>query len=115
MTRPLLLEIGCEELPASFLESALEPLGALVPEALARARVRHGRVQTLGTPRRLAVLVHDVAGEVLSHTEDLLGPPESAARTRDGAWSKAAEGFARKLGLEPGALDIAETPKGRYL
>src|SRR5581483_4089494 len=83
----LLVEIGCEELPTSFLDGAMEQLGVLVPEELGRARVQHGAVRVMGTPRRLAVLVREVAPTVPSHEEEILGPPESSARGADGAWS----------------------------
>jgi glycyl-tRNA synthetase beta chain len=96
MASTLLLEIGCEELPTSFLDGALEQLATLVPEELTRARVAFGAVRVLGTPRRLSVLVHDVADAVAAREEELLGPAESAAKTPAGEWSKAAEGFARR-------------------
>lgn len=115
MPATLLLEIGCEELPTSFLDGALDQLRALVPDELARARIAHGDLRVLGTPRRLVVLVAEVAGEVTARDEELLGPPESASRSPQGAWTKAAEGFAKKNNLPVDALSIADTPKGRYL
>lgn len=115
MASTLLLEIGCEELPTSFLDGALEQLSTLAPEELTRARVTFGAVRVLGTPRRLSVLVSGVADSVSAREEELLGPAESAAKTPTGEWSKAAEGFARKNELSLDALSIVETPKGRYL
>jgi glycyl-tRNA synthetase beta chain len=115
MSRTLLLEIGCEELPTSFIRAGMDQLAKLVPAELERARITHGSVRTFGTPRRLAVTVEGVAEEVASRTEELLGPAESAAKGPDGKWTKAAEGFARKNDLALDALTIAETPKGRYL
>ncbi|MEZ4409086.1 MAG: glycine--tRNA ligase subunit beta [Polyangiales bacterium] len=115
MPSTLLLEIGCEELPTSFLDGALSQLAALAPEALAAARVEHGPVRALGTARRLSLLVEGVADAVAAREEELLGPPESASRAADGSWTKAAEGFAKKNGLPLDALSIADTPKGRYL
>src|SRR4051812_28403936 len=115
MPRTLLLEIGCEELPTTFVRSALEQLVKLAGEELARARIPHGDIRTLGTARRLAVLVHGVAESIEARTEELIGPAESAARGADGKWTKAAEGFARKNEIALDALTIADTPKGRYL
>ena len=115
MSRTLLLEIGCEELPTSFVRVGMEQLAKLIPDELNRARITHGEVRALGTPRRLAVIVRDIAEDVAARTEELLGPAESASKTPDGKWSKAAEGFARKNELSLDALTIAETPKGRYL
>ncbi len=115
MPANLLLEIGCEELPTSFLDGALAQLATLIPEELQRARIAHGAVKTLGTARRLAAVVEGLADTVEPREEELLGPPESAARTPDGKWSRAAEGFAKKSEVSIDALDIVETPKGRYL
>lgn len=115
MTKTLLLEIGCEELPTSFLADALGQLEKLLPEELGRARLGHGHVRVLGTPRRLAVLVAGVADGVEAREEEILGPAESAAKGKDGGWSKAAEGFARKNEVSLDDLSIVETPKGRYL
>lgn len=115
MASTLLLEIGCEELPTSFLDGALHQLGTLTLEELARAGLSHETVRTLGTPRRLSVVVEGVPEGVAPREEELLGPAESAAKQPDGTWSKAAEGFARKNGLSLDALAIKDTPKGRYL
>jgi glycyl-tRNA synthetase beta chain len=115
MASTLLLEIGCEELPTSFLDAALDQMAGLVIEELARARLSYDTVRALGTPRRLALLVDGVPAAVASHEEELLGPAESAAKAPDGGWSKAAEGFARKNGIAHADLSIVETPKGRYL
>jgi glycyl-tRNA synthetase beta chain len=115
MSPTLLLEIGCEELPTSFLDGALEQLRTLVSDELSKARIEHGTVRVLGTPRRLAVLVSSVAPEVAAREEEVLGPSESAARAPDGGWTKAAEGFAKKNNVLPSDLSIADTAKGRYL
>ncbi len=115
MSPTLLLEIGCEELPTSFLDGALEQLRSIVSEELSRARIEHGNVRVLGTPRRLAVLVSSVVPEVAAREEEVLGPSESAARSPDGKWTKAAEGFARKNNVLTSDLSIADTAKGRYL
>lgn len=115
MPANLLLEIGCEELPTSFLDGALAQVEALLPEELGRAGIAHGAVRVLGTARRIAAVVSDVADAVPAREEELLGPPESAARTPDGRWSKAAEGFAKKSEVPLDVLEIADTAKGRYL
>jgi glycyl-tRNA synthetase beta chain len=114
MARTLLLEIGCEELPTSFVNSALAQLPSLVQNELALRRVTHGDVRALGTPRRLSVLIEAVDETIASKREELWGPPESAAK-KDGKWTPAAEGFAKKNGLSVDALEIAENEKGRYL
>jgi glycyl-tRNA synthetase beta chain len=114
MTRTLLIEIGVEELPASFVARAAEQMPALVKSALAAARLSHGEIEALGTPRRLAVTVADVAEAQPDLEEEVLGPPRAAAFEADGTPKKAAEGFARKLGLDVSAVRIVSTEKGEY-
>ena len=60
-TSDLLIEIGCEELPASFVETALRALPELAKKKLAELRLGHGDVRALGTPRRLALIVRALA------------------------------------------------------
>jgi glycyl-tRNA synthetase len=60
-TAPFLLEIGTEELPAADLTSAIAQLKSSVPALLEDLRLSHGAVRVLGTPRRLVVVVEDLA------------------------------------------------------
>src|SRR5689334_17064512 len=110
----LLLEIGVEELPSSFVEAALRALPDLATKRLAELRLRHGAVRALGTPRRLALLVSGVAERQADLEEEVTGPPVKAA-FKDGAPTKAAEAFAAKLGCSVADLRRVETPKGEYL
>ena len=57
----LLLEIGAEEIPASFVPAALRQLEEDLAKALGEARLAHGEVRAVGTPRRLAVWARGVA------------------------------------------------------
>ena len=74
MADHLLLEIGTEELPASFVVPALEELQRSLEEKLAAARLAHGPVRPLGTPRRLAVLVESVVPRSPDLRRQVLGP-----------------------------------------
>ncbi len=115
----LLLEIGVEELPASFVDAALSALPELTEAKLAEARLGHGAIRALATPRRLAVLVADVATRQADVDEEVVGPPEAAAY-KDGKPTRAAEAFANKLGVPVASLIIADKPAegrqkaGRY-
>lgn len=110
-TLPLLLEIGAEELPSSFVDAALAALPKIAAEELAKARLSHGAVRALGTPRRLALVVHDVATRQLDLDEEVIGPPETAA-FKDGKPTKAAEAFAAKLGASVESLSVVEKQAG---
>lgn len=110
----LLLEIGVEELPASFVDGALRALPDLFKKKLGELRLAHGEVRALGTPRRLAVIVTGLALAQPDLSEDVTGPPVKAA-FKDGVPTKAAEAFASKLGVPVAELRRVETPKGEYL
>lgn len=106
-SKPLLLEIGCEELPSSFVDGALAALPEIVASRLVALRLAHGTVRALGTARRLSVIVQGVAVAQTDLDEELVGPPESAA-FKDGKPTKAAEAFAAKNGVGLDALFVVE-------
>ena len=88
----LLVEIGCEELPARACAQALDQLPGLAKDALG-----FSPSQVLITPRRLAALFDDVP----ERTQDqwIQGPPVALA-------DKAAAGFAKRHGI--GADELEE-------
>ena len=116
MSLELLLEIGCEEIPAKFVSRALAELPDAVKAKLAAARLSHAGVSVMGTPRRLAILVHGLEETQPDLREDVVGPPVGAAFGPDGAPTKAGIGFAQKNGVDPATLEQREVPgkKGLY-
>ena len=116
MSADLLLEIGCEEIPAKFVTRALAELPEAMTARLTEARLSHTGVEVLGTPRRLAVIVRGLSARQPDLHEDVIGPPASAAFGADGAPSKAGIGFAQKNGVDPASLSKREVPgkKGLY-
>ena len=115
MSQDLLLEIGVEELPAGFVAQAVEALPGLLETRLRELRLTHGSVRALGTPRRLALLVADVASAQPDLDEEVLGPPARVAFDTDGKPTKAAHSFAAKIGVSPDALFKKATDKGDYV
>lgn len=115
MKRDLLLEVGTEEIPAEFFPSCLQDLARLVAKGLDEARLVHGGVRTLGTPRRLALIVTGLADAQEDRTLEEVGPPTRIAFDAEGQPTKAALHFAQKLGVEVGALERKVLPKGEYL
>jgi glycyl-tRNA synthetase beta chain len=113
--RDLLLEIGCEEVPARFIDGAVQQLGDKVSAWLTENRIQHGAVKTYATPRRLTVLIHAVAEKQADKEEEVRGPAARIAKTPDGGWSKAAEGFARKNGLTVDQLTLKEVKGETYV
>ena len=112
---PFLLEIGTEEIPTTFLPQALQDLAALGQQLLSECRLNYHQVRTVGTSRRLALLVDGVQTRQPSLTQEVVGPPKSAAFDASGAPTKAAQGFAKSQGVSVEQLTVKETPKGLYL
>ena len=106
MTKEALLEIGSEELPASFIQPGLDQLKRLAEESLKASGLTHAAIETFGTPRRLAVVLHGLADSSPDQKKAVTGPPESVAKDTQGQWTAAALGFARKQGLKPSDLKI---------
>lgn len=111
----LLLEIGTEEIPAGYIQPALDALAADMTRKLSHLRIDHGVVRTFGTPRRLAIVIGQVALRQKPLTEQVLGPPAQVALDPEGNLTMAARKFAEKVGVAPERLVFVDTPKGRYL
>ncbi|MDE0403793.1 MAG: glycine--tRNA ligase subunit beta [Nitrospira sp.] len=114
-TTSFLLEIGSEELPWQMIHPAMAQLAELMTGLLENHRLFHDRIQTFGTPRRLAVLVQGLASKQTSTLREALGPSKAVAFDAQGQPTKAAEGFAKSQGVDVGDLETRETPKGVYL
>src|SRR5262249_46893447 len=115
MPSDLLLEIGVEELPASFVKSAVDALPGLLERQLREQRVSHGEIGALGTPRRLAVWASGVVERQPDLSDEVLGPPARVAFDAEGKPTRAAAAFAEKSGVAVDALYVKETPKGGYV
>jgi len=98
-----LLEIGGEEMPAPWLPGLREQLAQRFREAAEREHLRPEDVRSLGTPRRM-VLRSRVLARQEDREEKVWGPSLKVARDAQGAWTSAAQGFARKNGVAPEAL-----------
>jgi glycyl-tRNA synthetase beta chain len=114
--RELLLEIGCEELPAGWLPALTQEVGDAVAAQLRGLRLQaEAPAETYSTPRRLAVRIARLAERQTDLEELINGPPVTASFRPDGTPTPAAAGFAAKQGVEVAALERVETPKGVYL
>lgn len=111
----LLFEIGTEELPDWYVTQAHEGLPTLLRERLADVQLEHGSMRAFATPRRLAVIVADVAEATRERSEERRGPPAAIAFDDEGRPTRAALGFAETAGVDPADLEVEETDKGRYL
>lgn len=103
-----LFEIGGEELPPKSLLSLATALHHSVCDALTQAQLPHGRVQFFAAPRRLAILITELADRQPDRTERVDGPPLKAAFDAQGQPTAAALGFARKVGVDLAAIERGE-------
>ena len=111
----LLFEIGAEELPYWYLQPRENRLPELLIQKLEAAGLSHGAVQYFATPRRLAVLVHDLAETTPRRREERRGPPASAAVNEAGEYGPAAHAFAKRNNASLDDIEVRETEKGSYL
>ncbi|MBE9119952.1 glycine--tRNA ligase subunit beta [Tychonema sp. LEGE 07199] len=109
-----LLELGTEELPASFVASSVLQWERLIPATLAEQSLTNESINVYATPRRLAVLIEGLPIKQSDREEEVKGPPASSA-FKDGKPTKAAEGFAKKQGVEIDALSVRATDKGDFV
>lgn len=109
-----LLEVGTEELPASFVADALNQWRSRIPTSLSEAFLNTESVQFYATPRRLAVLIHGLPTQQPDREEEVKGPAAQAA-FKDGKPTKAAEGFARSRGVAVADLEVRATEKGEFV
>lgn len=110
-----LLEIGSEELPSHDVSDALAYLKEATPQFLADVRLKHGQIQVFGTPRRLAILVHELAPRQDNLEEVARGPSAKIAFDADGNPTKAAQGFARGKGVDVSKLEVCDIEGGQYV
>ena len=111
----LIFEIGTEEIPAGMVPPAIAQLEADLAKALDDARIGHGEVKAVGTPRRLCVWARAIAAKQADATTQALGPAVAAAFDAEGKPTPAALGFAKSQGVEVSALGRFQTPKGERL
>ncbi|HSW10732.1 MAG TPA: glycine--tRNA ligase subunit beta [Bacillota bacterium] len=97
--RDLVLEVGTEEIPARLLGDLLGQLAEQARRQLQEARLAHGDLRTLGTPRRLVLLVEAVSPCQADQVTEVKGPPAAVAFDAAGMPTRAAEGFARTRGV----------------
>ena len=110
----LLLELGAEELPPTALDALSDAFAAGIEKGLQEAEIPFQAVTAYATPRRLAVQVTGLADKQPDREVERRGPALAAA-FKDGAPTKAAEGFARSCGVSVDDLIHLETDKGTWL
>lgn len=109
-----LLEVGTEELPASFVADALRQWRSRIPTSLAEHYLTPESLECYGTPRRLALLIQGLPMQQPDREEQIKGPSAQAA-FKEGQPTKALEGFVRSRGISLEAIEIRNTDKGEFV
>ncbi|MGI9860801.1 glycine--tRNA ligase subunit beta [Moorella naiadis] len=115
MARDLIFEIGTEEIPARFMNPALEQMAVAAGRLLQENRLTCQKVAAYGTPRRLALYLTALAEEQEELVQEIKGPPVKVAFTGDGQPTKAALGFARSAGVGVDQLVTRSYNGGEYV
>ncbi len=112
MTQTLLIELLTEELPPKALNSLGNHFAQSIADGLEKAQLIEGAAQftAYASPRRLAVAVANVK-PVQAEQHIVRKGVSVAAGMKDGAPTKALEGFARSCGVAIGSLKIINDGK----
>jgi glycyl-tRNA synthetase beta chain len=113
--KELLLEIGAEEIPAGFVPQALMGLENIAQKELEASRIDFNGIKTLGTPRRLVLVIESVSEKQRDEETKKIGPSKQAAFDAKGNPTKAAVGFAKGQSVPVESLTLVETGKGEYV
>jgi glycyl-tRNA synthetase beta chain len=113
--KELLLEIGTEEIPAGFIPQALGNLEASARKELEGNRIDFQGVKTLGTPRRLLLVIESVSEKQRDIEMKKAGPSKQAAFDSKGNPTQAAIGFAKSQSVPVESLKVIQTEKGEYV
>lgn len=100
-----LVELGTEELPPKSLRLLRDAFAAGMRDGLEKAGLSFGDIQAGASPRRLAIVVENLAAQQPDRTQHVDGPPLKAAFDAAGNPTPAALGFAKKNGVEITAVD----------
>jgi len=115
MSKDLLIEIGTEELPPKALKKLSLAFLAGVKTGLEKVDLSFASIKPFASPRRLALLISELAEQTPHKTIERRGPALQAAFGDDGCPTQAAIGFARSCGVEVEDLEKLETDKGSWL
>ena len=114
-TNDFLVELGTEELPPKALRDLSNAFKVVIQAGLVAERLRHGEVEVFATPRRLAVLVHDLETQQADKAIERKGPPIDRAFDENKFPTKAAKAFAESNGVDVYDLHHVKMGKGTYL
>ncbi len=115
MAKDLVFEIGTEEMPAKAVDLGIKQLRENAQKLLDEGRLSYKKIKTMGTPRRLVLLVSGLAGRQDELIQEVKGPAKKVAYTDNGEPTAAALGFAESQGVAVDALVVKRVSQGEYI
>jgi len=114
MLNDVLFELGTEELPSGAVWPLVDALANHLSACFLRDKIEHGEIRRFATPRRLAVLIRDVAASQAPQAISRRGPAYAAGMSADGQPLPPLLGFAKSCGVSVDALTTTKTNKGEW-
>jgi glycyl-tRNA synthetase beta chain len=115
MSADFLVELGTEELPPKALKNLMASFAETIEANLKAAELSFTAIKPFAAPRRLAVLVENLASETPSKELVVWGPPAAIAFDKEGQPTKAALAFAEKNGIAASELKAENDGKAEKL
>lgn len=115
MVNDFIFELGCEELPSGAVWPLANEFSTRLLAALDKAQLSYGEVKRFATPRRLAIVIHDLQTEQESQKVMRRGPAAIAAYDSEGNPTPALLGFAKSCSVTVDALTKIQTDKGEWI
>jgi glycyl-tRNA synthetase beta chain len=114
MKNYLLFEIGVEELPARYVNSAMEQLKTNIVKSFNENRITFDEVNVYSTPRRLTVIVNNICEKQSDLEEEVKGPAKRIAVDTEGNYTKPLLGFMKSKGIKEEDLYFKQAGKEEY-
>jgi glycyl-tRNA synthetase beta chain len=114
--KPLLIEIGTEELPPKSLDELTDAFAKGICDGLAKRGITAdvANAKKYNSPRRLAVRVPSVGAAQPDQAIERRGPAVTAGLDASGQATKALSGFAASCGISVDQLETVQTDKGAW-
>lgn len=113
--KSIIIEIGVEEIPSSYMGGILNQFREMVERALNEERVEFSKIEVTGTARRLVVEIKDVSEFQKPILEEIKGPPANHAFGNDGKPTEVLRGFLKKSGIGIEDIKVVDTERGKYV
>lgn len=114
MKNYLLFEIGVEELPARYVNSAMDQLKTNIVKSFNENRITFDEVNIYSTPRRLTVIVNNICEKQSDLEEEVKGPAKRIAVDAEGNYTKPLLGFMKSKGIKEEDLYFKQVGKEEY-